>query len=195
MASNLIVGYGTLLLRESMSRTVGDAAGEGKELIPVIVKDFRRLYNYAPPHYTPAFRISEEPFERAAANIEPAQGGLFNGLAFAASEAEVEALDRRESEYDRVSVSLVHFETKEDIGKGEVYLCPPNLPSIIRDVRALLPHWRDIVYARVGAYRIGEAFGRTFDETTFMADGQTLVADAYKDVLHELTLPLPEQEG
>ena len=55
-----------------------------------------------------------------------------------------------------------------------------------RDIEKLMPLWRDIVWARTGAYRIGETFGRCYDETTYLADGRTLVIDRYRDVIEEV---------
>ena len=57
---------------------------------------------------------------------------------------------------------------------------------LVRNAETLLPLWRDIVYARVGAYRISEAFGKMYDKTTYFADGKTLMIDYYKAHLAEL---------
>ena len=39
--------------------------------------------------------------------------------------------------------------------------------------------------ARAGAYGISEAFGRMYDETTFLADGRTLMIDVYRELLKD----------
>ena len=43
-----------------------------------------------------------------------------------------------------------------------------------------MPNWRDIVYARTGAYRISEDFGDYYDQTTYLADGESLTVDNYR---------------
>ena len=62
----------------------------------------------------------------------------------------------------------------------------PDARWIENDITKLLPLWRDIVYARVGSYRISKDFGKLYDATSWMADGKTLVADYYRDYLTEL---------
>jgi hypothetical protein len=178
-----------------MGRTVGKGAAEGKALLPVRVEGYRRLFNFAPPHYTPSRTIRQEPLERAAANVEKAEGFSFNGLAFEADPEEMEALDRREGCYDRVVVPLWHFGSDGSAGEGAIYVCPPDAEWIERDLSLLLPHWRDVLYARVGAYRVGEAFGREYDRSTYMADGETLVADFYAEHLEGLSRLAPPWTG
>ena len=183
------MGYGTLLWRESLGRTVGEEAARSLTLVPVIVRGYRRLYNFAPPHYRPAFRITENPIELSAANVEPAKGAFFNGLAFEAAGEELAALDHREGIYDRVHALLERFESGEPMGTCWIYVGAPDSEFVCRDPGRLLPHWRDLAYARAGAYRIGEAFGKAFDETTFMADGKTPIVESYRDHLLELLSP------
>ena len=50
-----------------------------------------------------------------------------------------------------------------------------------------MPLWRDVVWARVGAYRISDEFGRMFDATTYLADGTTPVVDAYREHLRDIS--------
>jgi hypothetical protein len=186
VASKLIVGYGTLLLRESIGHTIDPVKASETELIPVWVRDFRRLYNFAPAHYEPSNRLGLQARECAAANVEPAEGVSLNALAFEADGSEIEALDRRERNYDRLAVPLTHFETGEAVGTGFIYVFPADSDRVDRDPARLLPRWLDIQYARVGAYRVSEAFGRAFDETTFLADGRRAVLEPFREVLGEL---------
>jgi hypothetical protein len=83
-------------------------------------------------------------------------------------------------------VPHIDFETGEDLGMCHVYESPLEARWLRHDNDQLLPLWRDIVYARVGAYRISEAFGNMYDETTYLADGKTLLVDYYKDHLEAL---------
>ncbi|MHC4777950.1 MAG: gamma-glutamylcyclotransferase family protein [Planctomycetota bacterium] len=186
MARNLIVGYGTLLWRESLGHTIGPVAATGRELIPVTVAGYRRLYNFAPEHYEPSGKLGAPGSENSAANVEKAKGCAFNGLAFEASDSEMGDLDRRERNYDRVRVPLAHFDTGEFIGEGFVYVFPATSESVVRDPARLLPRWLDFRYARRGAYSVSRAFGLAFDETTFLADGTTPAVSAFESRLEEL---------
>ncbi len=178
-AQNLLVGYGTLLSKRSVADTVGEA-GRTKPFVPVIVPNFCRLFNLRPEHYPPSFRRTSEPIEVAAMNVLPSEGSHFNGLAFPVSETDLMALDKRERYYQRVRIPITSFSDNQPLGNAWVYSAGPEAPAVFDSSVGLLPHWRDVVLARQGAYSHGNAFGSMFDETTFMADGRTLVVDEYR---------------
>lgn len=182
---DLLVGYGTLLSRESTAKTVGDSAST-RPFEPVLVLGFRRLFNLRPDHYRPSFHLSDEPVEVTAMNVISWEGSWFNGLAFPVSPDDLAALDARERYYERVRVPVLAFPGREPLGDAWVYSAPPGAPAVISAGSSLRPQWEDLVLARAGAYAKGEDFGKMFDETTFMPDGQTLVVDAYRP-----HLPLP----
>jgi hypothetical protein len=182
----VLVGYGTLLLQESLGHTVGADGAENKKYKPIIIKNYRRLFNLLPDHYEADNRLFSDDREKGAANIEPAQGIHFNGLCFEADAADLENLDKRERYYTRSVVPYFDFETGAALGECHVYESPLNARWLVRNTEALIPLWRDIVYARVGAYRISQAFGKMYDETTYLADGKTLMIDYYKDHLAQL---------
>lgn len=182
----VLVGFGTLLLQESLGHTVGADGAKSKKYKPIIIKDYRRLFNLLPDHYEADNRLFEDGREKGAANIEPASGFRFNGLSFEADAADLENLDKRERYYKRSVVPHFDFETGENLGECHVYESPLDARWLVRDNEKLLPLWRDIVYARVGAYRISEAFGKMYDQTTFLADGKTLMIDYYKEHLEAL---------
>lgn len=178
-----LIGYGTLLSRASAGRTLGRPGGLAREMLPVTVRGYRRLFNLRPDHYV-ASRVWGRPgIENGAMNVEPAAGEEFNGLAFRVSRQELELLDQRESAYDRIEVEACGFDSGEPIGRGQVYCSRPDARWIERDPARLLPLWRDLVWARQAAYGTGRRFGRAFDRTTYLADGTTLVADRYRDRL------------
>lgn len=182
----VLVGYGTLLLQESLGDTVGQDGAGTKKFRPIIIKNYRRLFNLLPDHYEADNRLFQDDREKGAANIEPAEGVQFNGLCFDAFAKDLEDLDGRERYYKRSVVDHFDFETGKNLGVCHVYESPLDVRWLVRDNEQLLPLWRDIVYARVGAYRISEAFGKMYDETTYLADGKTLMIDYYKDYLKEL---------
>jgi hypothetical protein len=181
-SSILLVGYGTLMSTASMGATVGPSA-EGKPLTPVIVPDFMRLFNLRPDHYEPSHRLVESPLEAAAANVRPAAGHAFNGLAFPVLKDEVPALDARERFYERIRVSILSFPDAKPMGLAFVYSAADDSPWIPGGDSGLLPRWKDIELAREGAYSVSAAFGRMYDETTYLADGRTLVVSRYRHLL------------
>ena len=181
--SVLIVGYGTLLNTGSLAQAIGDSTAEGKSYLPVVVRNYRRLFNLRPEHYETSSKISQKPIEMAAMNVEPAAGQRFNGLAFYTKPEELASLDERERYYERHVVEIFSFETNEMIGEGYTYVVPLDSKLLSRDLAELLPRWKDIELAREGAYRISTTFGKMFDDTTFLADGETLMSDYYKEHL------------
>jgi len=194
----LLIGYGTLLYRPSLGHTIGDEAGNSIEMLPVVVEGYQRLFNLRPDHYLPLTSsvLGDGGIENAAMNVEPAPGHSFNGLAFTVDYEQLPDLDRRESYYLRKRVRLRHFDSGEWMGEGWVYSSEPDARWIERDPAALLPLWRDIEWAREGAYRISERFGEYFDETTFLGDGTTLVTERYYgrlDVARGLSEPEPRE--
>lgn len=183
MSRLYLVGYGTLLDRASLGDSIGGDASAAKAMVPVRIGGYRRLFNLRPDHYEPSRQTTREPIEAAAMNVEPAADDEFNGLAFAVTEEELTALDQRERYYQRRSVTVLDFSSGQPIGDGHLYASVPDARWIERDPRRLLPRWLDIVLARRGAYAIGEEFGRTYDQTTFLADGRTLMVEAYRQWL------------
>lgn len=180
-----LVGYGTLLQRGSLGQSIGAGAARSKEIVPVRVTGYRRLFNLRPTHYEPSSKLTDGGIEAGAMNLEPAEGVEFNGLAFLVTREELAALDERERYYRRREVPLLEFESGESLGTGFTYVSEPDESWIERDPARLMPLWRDVVWARAGAYRISDRFGRFFDATTYLADGETLVVDVYREVLDD----------
>ncbi len=181
----LLVAYGTLLYRKSMAKTVGDRAAADKDMIPVVVPGYRRLCNLRPTHYQPSFRMSQRPIEVGALNVERAEGFAFNGLAFPVTAEELELLDQRERYYRRRTSPVYTFGTEELLGEASYYSAAPDAEWLVRDPARLLPRWDDVIWTRTGAWALGQAFGRFFDETTYLADGVTLLLDHYREALQD----------
>lgn len=75
---------------------------------------------------------------------------------------------------------------------GHIYAADLGSKWVDRDIRQLLPRWQDIVWARTGTYAISHAFGQYYDATTYLADGETLMIDFYRQHLlnaEDLALP------
>lgn len=178
-----IIGFGTLLLKHSLGDTVGSTNSDGKEYIPVTIRNYKRLFNVVASHYTPTHKLTDSSIETAAANVEFAREESFNGVAFRVSEEELAQLDVRERYYQRVQVEAYHFGTDRLLGDAYVYCALPSSQYVETRNEKLLPHWRDIDYARRGAYAIGPEFGKAYDASTYMADGVTRMVDFYQGYL------------
>lgn len=182
-AGVLVIGYGTLIYRASLGHTIGQTGAGNREMVPVQVRGFRRLFNLRPDHYTASNLWGRPGLENGAMNVEPAEDESFNGLAFRVSPEELEKLDQRERYYDRLEAEVYDFATETPLGPGQVYSSRPDARWIERDPGKLLPLWRDVAWARSGAYAISRRFGETFDRTTYLADGESLVVDRYREHL------------
>jgi cation transport regulator ChaC len=97
----MIVDYGTLLYRASLGNTIGKSAADEREMVPVMVRGFRRLFYLRPDHYGTNNLCGKEGAENAAMNVEPVEGAVLNGLAFRVEPAEIPKLDERERYYHR----------------------------------------------------------------------------------------------
>lgn len=191
-AETLLVGYGTLLYRGSLGKSIGATVAESKSIVPVIVRDYKRLFNLRPEQYQSSHKLNAAGIELGAMNLEPSTGSSFNAVAIPVSALELEILDQRERYYRRVTAPVHDFSTGEPVGLGHVYAADLGSNWLDRDVRQLLPRWQDIVWARTGAYAISHAFGQYYDATTYLADGETLMIDFYRQHLpnaEDLALP------
>lgn len=159
--------------------------------VPVIVPAWRRLYNLRAAHYTPSTVLGTAGIEASAANVEPAPDASFNGLMFEVDAAQLAALNARERCYRRVDVEVLDFVTHRPLGTAFTYSCPTDSTLLTRDPARLLPHWRDIALARTGAYQLSEAFGASWDETSFLADGDTPVLARYRDYVAQMVIDAP----
>lgn len=170
----LVVGYGTLLSRESLALSLGAAALDERRFVPVWIDGYRRLFNVRPSFYRGAAPAAAE----AALNLERADGARCNALAFLVSLDELAALDDRERGYERVVVPLRTFESAQPFGRAFAYIAPPDSPWIERDASRLLPLPRDLAWARSGARAVGPEFLAQFEATTFLADGRSSLEHA-----------------
>lgn len=177
-----LIGYGTLLSAASLARDIGDAATSGKAFYPVTVSGYKRLFNLRPDHYESSRVLSTRGIEIGAMNVRPSEGDSFNGVLFHATQEELERLDQRERYYERVLVPVSSFGDDRPLGEGFVYSAKSGSRWVVDDPDRLIPRWLDIELGRTGSYRISPEFGRAFDDTTYLADGETLVRDRYADI-------------
>jgi hypothetical protein len=191
-AESLLIGYGTLLYRGSLGQSIGAESSESKPIVPVIVRNFKRLFNIRPEHYESSHKLNAAGIELGAMNIKPSTGFSLNAVALPVNARELEILDQRERYYRRVTIPIRDFFTGEPLGLGHVYTADLESQWVDSDLHKLLPRWQDIVWARTGSYAISQAFGEYYDATTYLADGETLMIDFYRQHLpnaEDLALP------
>ena len=103
-----LFGYGSLVLHESASMTLGRPAGE---LRPVRLHDWRRRFSQRRDNLTceKTFECAEgwRPEWILGLNVEQGEdeAGPVNGVVIELTEAELDRLDVREVRYDRVDVT------------------------------------------------------------------------------------------
>ncbi len=110
MSGIAVFGYGSLVSRESISRTLGH---EAPPPIPARLSGWRRrwsIYRNNLAHEKVFERVDGEPFEHVVGlNIEHApendEAEWPNGALIAITQVELERLDRREVRYDPVEVT------------------------------------------------------------------------------------------
>lgn len=186
MAKSLLtLGYGTLLYKASAYATLqGNSLYH--ECIPVRVSGLKRVFDVRPDHYEASSVLHGLPkgcAEAGAMNVVIDMDCAINGVVFEVTEDESSHLHRRERYYDSEFFQVHEFSSGEPMGSARCYICRDHSPWVENDVAKLMPLWRDIQWARTGAYGISDEFGFFFDETTFLANGTTLVVDAYRDLL------------
>ncbi len=191
-----LIGYGTLVSTASLAKDIGTTATAGKSFHMVTVPGYKRLFNVQPDHYESSRVFSTGGIERGAMNVQPWDGASFNGVLFQTTETEVARLDERERFYDRVTVPVKAFGSDRWFGEAFVYSASPGSQWVVDDPGFLMPRWKDIELARGGFYRHSREFGRMFDETTYLADGRTLVFERYGDIeRYRDILRSPEDRG
>jgi hypothetical protein len=191
-AETLLIGYGTLLYRGSLGQSIGATAAESRPITSVIVRGYKRLFNLRPQHYQSSNKVNAGGIELGAMNVEPSSGSSFNAVAIPVNARELEILDQRERYYRRATTPVHDFSAGDPVGLGHVYAAEPGSNWVERDIRKLLPRWQDIEWARTGAYAISHAFGQYYDATTYLADGETLMIEFYRQHLsnaQDLALP------
>jgi hypothetical protein len=191
-AESLLIGYGTLLYRGSLGQSIGAESSESKPIVPVIVRNFKRLFNIRPEHYESSHKLNAAGIELGAMNVKPSTGFSLNAVALPVNARELAILDQRERYYRRVTIPIHDFFTGVPLGLGHVYTADLESKWVDSDLHKLLPRWQDIVWARTGSYAISRAFGEYYDATTYLADGETLMIDFYRQHLpnaEDLALP------
>jgi cation transport regulator ChaC len=98
-------------------------------------------------------------------------GSSFNGVAFMVSDKEFSDLKKREEDYHIEKTEAWDFKTDEKLGECILFVSGETREDI-------LPIKEYLQVCRDAAYSWGEAFGKEYDRTTFLADGTSI--DSHK---------------
>lgn len=176
-----IIGYGSLLNINTHHNNHG-------ELIPVIVKDYQRLYNvsYTPEMCETRAKIFEkyaefqnEDFSKeknkliyetnsGALNVRYKQGCELNGLMFEIPKKDFVSYAEREKFYfldkvEYISINPENGKINKEKQKKEAYI----MVAMDSEINEQNPYYLYDKGCREGAYKLGLFFGLMYDKTTF----------------------------
>ena len=145
-----LIGYGSLMSHQSLRETIPD-----KHFTPVIVKGYKRIFNLAEKNGD-------------VLNLIKSRKSFFNGVLFKVNEKELIKIKKREDEYNLEETSAYDFLTKKKLCK--CLIVTDNIISIDRKKRK--PDKSYFTLCRESAYHISKEFGRYWDNTSFISNGQ-----------------------
>lgn len=108
MSGVWVFGYGSLVSPASFGHTLGRAPRPGTDFFEAEVAGYGRRWNYALMHSvgeTIGDRHPDQTWTIVALGVVESQHETVNGIVAWVEEHELVALDRRESQYDRVEVT------------------------------------------------------------------------------------------
>ncbi len=175
----LVVGYGSLLNRDSTARTIKDTPAEGYP--PVLALGARRVFNYVIPEaLLKSYGGNFPPRERAALNVDYTRSAAdaLNGRLLTVAPADIAALRVREFGYDLRPVICIRWGDWESAPFTAYVLVAAEARRDGRQVidNNALPHPLYAAVCRAGARAVSEAFLQVYLETTFLADRKTSLA-------------------
>ena len=121
-----LFGYGSLLLRESMERTLGRPYGRSP--VPCRVRGWRRTWDSLYPNSQFYYLEGDQrryPANIIYLNVSPANGAI-NGLLYVIGEGDLEGFDRREATYSRVDVRNDLIDLDVEGGPVWMYVTKPE---------------------------------------------------------------------
>jgi len=147
------IGYASLLSHTSLESSIKD-----KKFTPVLIKGYKRIFNFQ----------TRENENSDVLNIVKSPKNFFNAVIFKVNDKELKELAKREAEYNLEEVEYYNLSGKEKIGKGII-----SVDKLINiDKNKKLPSKNYFILCRSAAYKIGKDFGKMWDQTTFISDGE-----------------------
>ena len=170
-----LVGYGSLLNRESAARTIKDTPLSGHP--PVLALGAKRVFDYIIPEARLNIYGRSEARERGALNVHftASSSDALNGRLLLISIDDLAALREREFGYDLCPVSCLRWLDWQSAPFTGYVLSATQTHLDGRRILddQVLPNPAYARVCREGARAVSEAFLRLYLRTTFLADGRT----------------------
>lgn len=173
-----LVGYGSLLSRPSLERTLGRTYTG--PFLQCIVRGWRRTWDAAMPNrkfYTEGPEGRTTPRAILYLNVKRDSSTDINGVIFVVSHEELAVYDRRESIYDRVDVTA-DLDVKVEGGPTYMYVCRPehcvanaNSPT---DAAVRATYLQIIEH---GLSQLDQEFRRRYEESTDTPPAHLIIED------------------
>jgi cation transport regulator ChaC len=135
-----VFGYGSLVSPESMARTIGRTVAPHEGWLAAHLHGFGRRWNYGSKRQRADWHGPDGFVESGVViclGIEAAADERCNGVVVRVDDRELAALDRRESDYDRVDVTDLVATEREAI-EGRIVTYVPRPSAIERYLSARL---------------------------------------------------------
>jgi predicted ATPase len=175
----MLFGYGSLLNLESARRTF---PGTVERFTPAIAFGVVRLFNFEMPEAVRLrYTLFKDPLERGLLNarVTGFMTDAANGVLVEVRIDEIEALRTREVGYDLRPLACIPWNRDSESAPVLAFVlsCPDRLwegrPLTNRE---LSPHRGYLLQCDEGAKSYSEGFRRFWQETTFLADGETCIS-------------------
>lgn len=157
--NHLVLGYGSLINRYSIARTLARIP-EPQELLPVVLMGYERVWDY-----TTRIRmeVPEEDHNAVFLNLRAKPGAEVNGVIFSVDDHEMKLLMARERYYDPVDVT--HALDRHFGAPVSTFICtdPAHLAGEMHDA-CVTEQYMHIV--RSGCAALGPEFTAHFERTT-----------------------------
>ncbi len=189
----LIFGYGSLINRASASRNVKPEVIDTMQ--PAVTFGVKRIFNYQ-AQKTSHWGENQDKKEKAMLNLVPSMDvtSMINGITMEVDADDLADLITREKGYDLVPLLVASWENvmREDPNpeiKVAYTFISPNEPRehVIYTSSQYYPVRGYLHAIQEGSLDYGQTFADFWDETTYLADGTTKVANwdqtTFKDIL------------
>jgi hypothetical protein len=186
----LLVGYGSLMNRDSAARTIKGNPIPGNP--PVLALGARRVFNYLiPQRRLKSYGKVCDKRERAALNVDYTRSPshALNGRLLAVKVSDLAALREREFGYDLRPVPCVRWGNWDAAPfVAYVLVAPAGVPAGKKVIdNNALPNPAYARLCRAGARAVSEDFLRLYLHTTYLADRKTTLAE-WERLRPELTM-------
>ena len=149
-----VVGYGSIISHKSLRETVPD-----KHFEPVIIRGYKRVFDMVQ-------------HKSGVLNLEKSKNHFFNGVMFTVDAEQLKKLKKRESGYSLEKAWAHKFPSNERLYECELFV---DYDKGI-DKQHLRPQKGYFKLCREAAYHISKDFGKMWDSTTYLSNGQKVTS-------------------